>query len=52
MTTAKMNKEQMVQFLDEHFNEVADKNLQERITYTANAWKKDHDSVKLSDLRP
>ena len=52
MTTAKMNNEQMVQFLDEHFNEVADKNLQERITYTANAWKKDHDSVKLSDLRP
>lgn len=42
----------MVQFLDEHFNEVTDKNLQERITYTANAWKKDHDSVKLSDLRP
>lgn len=52
MTTAKMNKEQMVQFLDEHFNGVTDKNLQERITYTANAWKKDHDSVKLSDLRP
>lgn len=52
MTTAKMNKEQMAQFLDEHFNEVTDKNLQERITYTANAWKKDHDSVKLSDLRP
>ena len=52
MTTAKMNKEQLVQFLDEHFNEVTDKNLQERITYTANAWKKDHDSVKLSDLRP
>lgn len=52
MTTAKMNKEQIVQFLDEHFNEVTDKNLQERITYTANAWKKDHDSVKLSDLRP
>lgn len=52
MTTAKMNKEQMVQFLDEHFNEVTDKNLQERITYTANAWKKDHDSVKLSDLGP
>lgn len=52
MTTAKMNKEQMVLFLDEHFNEVTDKNLQERITYTANAWKKDHDSVKLSDLRP
>lgn len=52
MTTAKLNKEQMVQFLDEHFNEVTDKNLQERITYTANAWKKDHDSVKLSDLRP
>lgn len=52
MTTAKMNKEQTVQFLDEHFNEVTDKNLQERITYTANAWKKDHDSVKLSDLRP
>lgn len=52
MTTAKMNKEQMVQFLDEHFNEVTDKNLQERITYTADAWKKDHDSVKLSDLRP
>lgn len=52
MTTAKMNKEQMVQFLDEHFNEVTDKNLQERITYTANAWKKDHDSVKLLDLRP
>lgn len=52
MTTAKMNKEQMVQFLDEHFNEVTDKNLQERITYTANAWKKDHNSVKLSDLRP
>lgn len=52
MTTVKMNKEQMVQFLDEHFNEVTDKNLQERITYTANAWKKDHDSVKLSDLRP
>lgn len=52
MTTAKMNKEHMVQFLDEHFNEVTDKNLQERITYTANAWKKDHDSVKLSDLRP
>lgn len=52
MTTAKMNKEQMVQFLDEHFNEVTDKNLRERITYTANAWKKDHDSVKLSDLRP
>lgn len=52
MTTAKMNKEQMVQFLNEHFNEVTDKNLQERITYTANAWKKDHDSVKLSDLRP
>lgn len=52
MTTAKTNKEQMVQFLDEHFNEVTDKNLQERITYTANAWKKDHDSVKLSDLRP
>lgn len=51
MTTAKMNKEQMVLFLDEHFNEVTDKNLQERITYTANAWKKDHDSVKLSDLR-
>lgn len=51
MTTAKMNKEQMVQFLDEHFNGVTDKNLQERITYTANAWKKDHDSVKLSDLR-
>lgn len=51
MTTAKMNKEQMEQFLDEHFNEVTDKNLQERITYTANAWKKDHDSVKLSDLR-
>lgn len=52
MTTAKMNKEQMVQFLDEHFNGVTDKNLQERITYTANAWKKDHDSAKLSDLRP
>lgn len=52
MTTAEMNKEQMVQFLDEHFNGVTDKNLQERITYTANAWKKDHDSVKLSDLRP
>lgn len=52
MTTAKMDKEQMVQFLDEHFNEVTDKNLQERITYTANAWKKDHDSVKLPDLRP
>lgn len=52
MTTAKMNKEQMVQFLYEHFNEVTDKNLQERIIYTANAWKKDHDSVKLSDLRP
>ena len=52
MTTAKMNKEQMVKFLDEHFKEVTDKNLQERITYTANAWKKDHDSVKLSDLRP
>lgn len=52
MTTAKMNKEQMVAYLDEHFNEVTDKNLQERITYTANAWKKDHDSVKLSDLRP
>lgn len=42
----------MVQFLDEHFNGVTDKNSQERITYTANAWKKDHDSVKLSDLRP
>ena len=52
MTTAKMNKEQMVQFLDQHFNEVTDKNLQDRITYTANSWKKDHDSVKLSDLRP
>lgn len=52
MTTAKMNKEQMVAYLDEHFNEVTDKNLQERITYTANAWKKDHDNVKLSDLRP
>lgn len=52
MTTAKMNKEHMVAYLDEHFNEVTDKNLQERITYTANAWKKDHDSVKLSDLRP
>lgn len=52
MTTAKMNKEQMVQFLDEHFKEVTDKNLQERITYTANAWKKTPDSVKLSDLRP
>ena len=52
MTTAKMNKEQMVQFLDQHFNEVTDKNLQDRITYTANTWKKDHDSVKLSDLRP
>ena len=33
------NKEQMVQFLDEHFNEVTDKNLQDRIVYTANAWK-------------
>ena len=52
MTTAKMNKEQMVQFLDEHFNEVTDKNLQDRIVYTANAWKKSPDSVKLSDLRP
>lgn len=52
MTTAKMNKEQMVAFLDEHFNEVTDKNLQDRITYTANAWKKNADSVKLSDLRP
>lgn len=52
MTTAKMNKEQMVKFLDEHFNEVTDKNLQERITYTANAWKKDPDSVKITDLRP
>lgn len=52
MTTAKMNKEQMVKFLDEHFKEVTDKNLQERITYTANAWKKDPDSVKITDLRP
>lgn len=52
MTTAKMNKEQMVQFLDQHFNEVTDKNLQDRIVYTANAWKKSPDSVKLSDLRP
>lgn len=52
MTTAKMNKEQMVKFLDEHFNEVTDKNLQERITYTANAWKKNADSVKITDLRP
>lgn len=52
MTTAKMNKEQMVNFLDEHFNEVTDKNLQERITYTANAWKKNADSVKITDLRP
>lgn len=52
MTTAKMNKEQMVQFLDQHFNEVTDKNLQDRITYTANSWKKNADSVKLSDLRP
>lgn len=52
MTTAKMNKEQMVQFLDQHFNEVTDKNLQDRITYTTNSWKKNADSVKLSDLRP
>ena len=52
MTTAKMNKEQMVQFLDQHFNEVTDKNLQDRIVYTANSWKKSPDSVKLSDLRP
>ena len=52
MTTAKMNKEQMVQFLYQHFNEVTDKNLQDRITYTANSWKKNADSVKLSDLRP
>lgn len=52
MTTAKMNKEQMVSFLDQHFNEVTDENLKSRITYTANAWKKDADSVKLSDLRP
>lgn len=52
MTTAKMNKEQMVQFLDQHFNEVTNKNLQDRIVYTANAWKKSPDSVKLSDLRP
>ena len=52
MTTAKMNKEQMVKFLDQHFNEVTDKNLQDRIVYTANAWKKSPDSVKLSDLRP
>lgn len=52
MTTAKMNKEQMVKFLYEHFNEVTDKNLQERITYTANAWKKNADSVKITDLRP
>lgn len=52
MTTAKMNKEQMVKFLDEHFKEVTDKNLQERITYTANAWKKSPDSVKITDLRP
>ena len=52
MTTAKMNKEQMVKFLDQHFNEVTDKNLQDRITYTANSWKKNADSVKLSDLRP
>lgn len=52
MTTAKMNKEQMVKFLDQHFNEVTDKNLQDRIVYTVNAWKKSPDSVKLSDLRP
>ena len=52
MTTAKMNKEQMVQFLDQHFDEVTDKNLQDIITYTANSWKKNADSVKLSDLRP
>lgn len=52
MTTAKMNKEQMVKFLYQHFNEVTDKNLQDRIVYTANAWKKSPDSVKLSDLRP
>lgn len=52
MTTAKMNKEQMIQFLDQHFNEVTDKNLQDRITYTTNSWKKNADSVKLSDLRP
>ena len=52
MTTAKMNKEQMVKFLDQHFNEVTDKNLQDRIVYTADAWKKSPDSVKLSDLRP
>ena len=52
MTTNKMNKQQMVEFLDEHFNEVSDKSLKDRITYTANAWKKDPDSVKITDLGP
>lgn len=50
MTTTKMNKEQMVQFLDEHFKEV-DENLQSRITYTANAWKKDAKAVTSIDLK-
>lgn len=49
--TNKMNKEQMVNFLDEHFKEVKDKSLKDRITYTANAWKKDAKSVGVTDLR-
>lgn len=49
--TNKMNKEQMVAFLDEHFKEVKDKSLKDRITYTANAWKKDAKSVGITDLR-
>lgn len=51
MNTTKMNKEQMVKFLDENFKKVKDKSLKDRITYTANAWKKDTKSVGISDLR-
>lgn len=51
MNTTKMNKEQMVKLLDENFKKVKDKSLKDRITYTANAWKKDAKSVGISDLR-
>lgn len=51
MANTKMNKEQMVKFLDENFKKVKDKSLRDRITYTANAWKKDAKSVGITDLR-
>ena len=51
--TTKTTKNEMTNFLNENFKVIAklDKNLADRISYTANTWKKDPKKVTTNDLK-